>query len=94
LKLSNYSTHASILSNVVELMSFIVVITSYGKVKIISVIKGPVNWDKLGNDTSTQIQHFAANVDVTNVHSLFHTLAIPLSGGFALGFLTGFVRTR
>jgi uncharacterized membrane protein (Fun14 family) len=24
-----------------------------------------VNWDKLGNDTSTQIQHLAANVDVT-----------------------------
>jgi uncharacterized membrane protein (Fun14 family) len=33
-----------------------------------------VNWDKLGNDTSTQIQHWAANVDVTNVHSIFHTL--------------------
>ena len=25
---------------------------------------GAVNWDKLGNDTSTQIQHWAANVDV------------------------------
>ena len=33
-----------------------------------------VNWDKLGNDISTQIQHWAHNVDVTNVHSLFHTL--------------------
>jgi uncharacterized membrane protein (Fun14 family) len=53
-----------------------------------------VNWDKLGNDTSAQIQHLAANVDVTNVHSLFHTLGIPLSGGLALGFLAGFVRTR
>jgi uncharacterized membrane protein (Fun14 family) len=53
-----------------------------------------VNWDKLGNDTSTQIQHFAANVDVTNVHSLFHTLGIPVSGGLALGFLAAFVRTR
>ena len=72
----------------------VVVMTSNEKVRIISIPKGPVNWDKLGNDTSTQIQHFAANVDVTNVHSLFHTLAIPLSGGFALGFLTGFVRTR
>src|ERR1700739_3874982 len=40
-----------------------------------------VNWDKLGNDTSTQIQHWAANVYVTNVHSLFHTLGIPVSGG-------------
>jgi uncharacterized membrane protein (Fun14 family) len=40
-----------------------------------------VNWAKLGNDTSTQIQHSAANVDVTNVHSLFHTLGIPVSGG-------------
>ena len=33
-----------------------------------------VNWYKLGNDTSTQIQHWAASVDVSNVHSLFHTL--------------------
>jgi hypothetical protein len=41
-----------------------------------------VNWDKLGNDTSTQIQHFSANINVTNVHSLFHTLGIPVSGGF------------
>jgi uncharacterized membrane protein (Fun14 family) len=53
-----------------------------------------VNWDKLGNDTSTQIQHFTANVDLTNVHSLFHTLGIPVSGGLGLGFLAGFVRTR
>ena len=53
-----------------------------------------VNWDKLGNDTSTQIQHWAPNVDVSNVHSLFHTLGIPVSGGLALRFLAGFVRTR
>jgi uncharacterized membrane protein (Fun14 family) len=53
-----------------------------------------VNWDKLGNDISTQIQHWASNVDVTNVHSLFHTLGIPVSGGLALGFIAGFVRTR
>jgi len=53
-----------------------------------------VNWDKLGNDTSTQIQHLAANFDITNVHSLFHTLGIPVSGGLVLGFLAGFVRTR
>jgi len=53
-----------------------------------------VNWDKLGNDTSTQIQHLAANIDVANAHSLFHTLGIPVSGGLGLGFLAGFVRTR
>ena len=53
-----------------------------------------VNWEKLGNDTSTQIQHLAANVDVSNAHSLFQTLGIPVSGGLALGFLAGFVRTR
>ena len=53
-----------------------------------------VNWDKLGNDTSTQIQHLAANVDLTNVHGLFHTLGIPVTGGLGLGFLAGFVRTR
>ena len=28
-----------------------------------------VNWDKLGNDTSMQIQHWTSNVDVTDVHS-------------------------
>jgi len=53
-----------------------------------------VNWDKLGNDKSTQIQHLAANIDLTNVHSIFHTLGIPVSGGLGLGFLAGFVRTR
>jgi uncharacterized membrane protein (Fun14 family) len=53
-----------------------------------------VNWDKLGNDSSIQIQHWAANVDVTNIHSIFHTLGIPVSGGLGLGFLAGFVRTR
>jgi uncharacterized membrane protein (Fun14 family) len=53
-----------------------------------------VNWDKLRNDTSTQIQHWAANVDVSNVHGLFHTLGIPVSSGLGLGLLAGFVRTR
>jgi uncharacterized membrane protein (Fun14 family) len=52
-----------------------------------------VNWDKLGNDTSTQVQHWVTSVDVTNVHSLFHTLGIPVSSGLGLG-LAGFVRTR
>jgi len=75
-------------------MRFIVVITSYEKVEIISIPKGPVYWDKLGNDTSTQIQHWAANVDLTNMHSIFHTLGIPVTGGLGLGFLVGFVRTR
>ena len=53
-----------------------------------------VNWDKLGNDTTTQIQHWTSNVDVTNVHSLFHTLGIPVSNGLGLGLLAGFIRTR
>jgi uncharacterized membrane protein (Fun14 family) len=53
-----------------------------------------VNWDKFGNDTSTQFQHWATNVDVTTLHGLFHTLGIPVSGGLALGFLAGFVRTH
>ncbi len=53
-----------------------------------------VSWDKLENDTSTQIQHWAANVDVTNVHSLFHTPGIPVSSGLGLELLAGFVRTR
>ena len=53
-----------------------------------------VNWDKLGNDTSAQIQHWTTNVDITNLHGLFHTLGIPVSGGLGLGLLAGFVRTR
>ena len=55
---------------------------------------GAVNWDKFGNDTSAHIQHWANNIDVTNIHGLFHTLGIPVSGGLGLGFLAGFVRTR
>jgi uncharacterized membrane protein (Fun14 family) len=55
---------------------------------------GTVNWDKLGNDTSTHIQHWAANVDVTNLHGVFHTLGIPISSGLGLGLLAGFVRTH
>jgi hypothetical protein len=53
-----------------------------------------VNWDKLGVDASTQMQHWAANVDITNIHSLFHTLGISVSGGLGVGFMAGFVRTR
>ena len=53
-----------------------------------------VYWDKLGNDTSIQLHHWAANVDVTNVHSLFYTLGIPISSGLGLGLLAGFVRTH
>jgi uncharacterized membrane protein (Fun14 family) len=53
-----------------------------------------VNWDKLGNDTSAQIQHWAANLDITNLHGLFHTLGIPVTGGLGVGLLAGFVRTR
>jgi uncharacterized membrane protein (Fun14 family) len=53
-----------------------------------------VNWDKLGNDTSAQVQHWAANADITNLHGLFHAIGIPVSGGLGLGLLAGFVRTR
>jgi len=53
-----------------------------------------VNWDKLGNDTSTQIQHWATNAGMTNIHGLFHTLGIPVSGGLGLGLIAGFVRTH
>jgi uncharacterized membrane protein (Fun14 family) len=53
-----------------------------------------VNWDKIGNDTSAQIQHWATNADITNLHGPFHTLGIPVSGGLGLGLLAGFVRTR
>jgi uncharacterized membrane protein (Fun14 family) len=52
-----------------------------------------VNWDKLGNDTS-HIQHWTTNADITNLHGLFHTLGIPISGGLGLGLLAGFVRIR
>jgi uncharacterized membrane protein (Fun14 family) len=45
---------------------------------------GTVDWDKHGNDTSTQIKHWATNVDITNLQGLFHTLGIPVSGGLEL----------
>jgi hypothetical protein len=60
---------------------------------LIGIPKSPVYWDKLGNDTSTHIQHWTTNADITNLHGLFHTLGIPISGGLVLGFLAGFVRT-
>jgi uncharacterized membrane protein (Fun14 family) len=53
-----------------------------------------VNWNKFGNDALAQMQHWAANIDVTNLHGLFHALGIPVSSGLGLGFLAGFVRTR
>ena len=68
-------------------MFFLGLLQKYGYVST-------VNWDKLGNDISVQIQHWAANVDMTNVHSLFHTLGISVSSGLGLGLLAGFVRTR
>ena len=53
-----------------------------------------VNWDKLGNDTSIQIQHWTTNADITNLHGLFHIIGIPVSGGLGLELFGGFVRTR
>jgi uncharacterized membrane protein (Fun14 family) len=53
-----------------------------------------VNWDKLGNDTSTQLQHWVTSADVTNLHGLFHTLGISVSSGLGLGLLVGIVRTH
>jgi len=50
-----------------------------------------VNWDKLGNDTSTQIQHWVTNADMTNIHGLFHSLGIPVTGGIGLGLIAGFL---
>ncbi len=43
-----------------------------------------VNWDKLGNETSTQIQHWAANVDVLTFIVYFTILEVVL-GTWALG---------
>ncbi|HYV52522.1 MAG TPA: hypothetical protein VE971_04440 [Candidatus Eisenbacteria bacterium] len=40
------------------------------------------------------IPTLGTNADVTNLHGLFHTLGIPVSGGLALGILAGFVGTR
>jgi hypothetical protein len=71
-------------------MTFIVVMNFYEKVGLISIPKSPVYWDKLGNDTSTQIQHWATSPDMTNLHGIFHMIGIPVSGGLALGL----VRTR
>jgi hypothetical protein len=78
LKLSNHSVHASILSNTVELMIFVVVvISSYEEIKIISIPKGPVNWDKLGNDRYNK----ATNLDITNYMDYFSRLEFLLVEG-------------
>jgi uncharacterized membrane protein (Fun14 family) len=55
---------------------------------------GAVNWDKLGNDTSTQVQHWASNVDFGNAHSVFNTLGVPVTSGLGIGLVAGFVRTH
>jgi uncharacterized membrane protein (Fun14 family) len=55
---------------------------------------GAVNWDRLGNDTSTQVQHWTSSVDLTNVYSLFNTLGIPVASGLGIGLVAGFVRTH
>jgi uncharacterized membrane protein (Fun14 family) len=46
-----------------------------------------VNWDKVGNNISTQIQHWASNADITNLHGLFHMLGIPVTGLHGVGAL-------
>jgi uncharacterized membrane protein (Fun14 family) len=48
-----------------------------------------VNWDKLGNDTSTQVQQWVNNADITNLHGLFHTLQFLLVEGWGWGFWWG-----
>lgn len=54
-------------------------------------IRGPIAWDKLGNDTALYAQHL---VTTTNIHNAFHYLGIPMTGGLGIGLLTGFIRTR
>ena len=44
-----------------------------------------VNWDKLGNDTSTHIQHWTTTADITNLHGLFHTIGIPIRAAWDWG---------
>jgi uncharacterized membrane protein (Fun14 family) len=55
---------------------------------------GAVNWDKLGNDTSTQVQHWVGSVDLSNAPSVFNTLGIPVTSGLGIGLVAGFVRTH
>jgi uncharacterized membrane protein (Fun14 family) len=52
-----------------------------------------VNWDKLGNDTSVQIQHWIGNLNLNGSgHNLLHALGIPVTSGLAIGFLVGFLK--
>ena len=39
-----------------------------------------VNWDKLGNDTSTQIQHWVTNADITNLVTHLEFLLVAAWG--------------
>ena len=47
------------------------------------------NWDKLGSDASIQMQHWATNLDIANLHGLFHTVGILVSGGTLGGVCNG-----
>jgi hypothetical protein len=50
------------------------------------------------NEASSVAEIFTLSRDLvmsfSNVHSIFHTLGIPVSSGLVLGFFAGFVRTH
>lgn len=57
-------------------------------------INGKIDWDKLGNNIASYGQRIASQFDFTNLHNVFHYLGIPVTSGFAVGMIAGFVRTK
>src|SRR5215469_4222657 len=55
--------------------------------------EGPTTMPLIMNDKRMKHTRYVTATDITNLHGLFHTLGIPVSGGLGLGFLAGFVRT-
>lgn len=44
-----------------------------------------VNWDKFGNDLNSYGQHLATQVDLTNLHGVFHYLGVSMTSGLTIG---------
>jgi|SRR5215469_16641390 len=57
-------------------------------------IRGPIGWDKMGNDIASYSQHLATHFHIANIQNVFHFLGIPMTSGLSVGALAGFLRTK
>jgi uncharacterized membrane protein (Fun14 family) len=52
-------------------------------------IHGNVDWAKIGNDTA---QHSVTQLDITNLHGIFHMLGVPVTSGLGIGLAAGLLK--